>query len=362
MAWSIISEDILPVLQERLRHRCYCNSEHLFLDAPFMSALMKHFPEKKMCLAEYEENDEIVCAFVISYMSRFQAESFIPEVGQISAAYVSKSVGAKKLQTIIHSLFQKMPSYLLVFLIGYQDPDIVPSENFSEIKNVTIDTYASNTSIPGEYNFKDYWAERPKKVRKEIERIIRKLERENTTISYQVITTASELQAGLQEYARLESKGWKGQQGSAVEADNLQGEFYSKVLQNYIEQGQAKIHQLRFGDKVVASLLTIEDQRMIIVLKTTYDESLTKYSPGRLIDYYMLKDSLENTNKSIENYTSASALDQKWFPRVRGMYHVTVYRHGWLMQLSKLKTRLKSNKTNISIGCGWLKKFKGLAV
>ena len=341
MTWSVFKEDMLPVLQQRLQSRCYCNSEHLFLDAPFVSALIEYFPEQKMCLAEYEENNNIKCAFVISYMSKFQAESFIPEVGQISAAYICEDIETKKLQTVLQSLFTKLPDSLLVFLIGYQDPDIIASEKYKTIKNVTVDTYANNTSIPGEYKFEDYWLERPKKVRKEIERIIRKLEREGTTISYRVIDTASELQAGLNEYAKLESKGWKGHQGSAVKADNLQGEFYSKVLNSYIKQGQAKVHQLKFDEKVVASLLTIEDERMIIVLKTTYDESLTKYSPGRLIDYYMLKDSLERTSKSIENYTSASALDQKWFPRVREMYHVTVYRYGWLLWLSELKKKFK---------------------
>ena len=344
MAWSIYKDNLQDVLVQRLQERRFCNSAHLFLDAPFMSALLKYFPEQNMYLAEYEENNEILCAFVLSYMSTFQLESYIPEVGQISAAYICDSVEPAKLQKILQSLFPKLPATLLVVLIGYQDPDIIDSNKFLGVNNTTIDTYASNTSIPGEYNFEEYWADRPKKVRKEIERIIRKLEREGTAISYHVISESADLEDGLREYARLESSGWKGEQGSAIEADNLQGEFYARVLESYIEQGQAKIHQLKFDDVVVASLLTIEDERMIIVLKTTYDESLTKYSPGRLIDFYMLSASLsKDSAKSIENYTSASALDQKWFPRVRNMYHVTVYRYRWLLWLSHLKSRFSSN-------------------
>ena len=343
MAWVIYKDNFAEVLQQRLQERRYCNSTHLFLDAPFMSAQLKFFPEQDMCLAEYEEGGEIVCALVLSYMSKFQVESYIPEVGQISAAYVCDSIDPDKLQIILHSLFSELPATLLVLLIGYQDPDIVDGKKYSRVKNAVIDAYASNTSIPGKYHFDEYWAERPKKVRKEVERIIRKLEREGTVISYQVICENSNLQDGLREYARLESSGWKGKSGSAVKSDNLQGEFYARVLESYIGQGQAKVHQLKFDDVVVASLLTIEDERMIIVLKTTYDESLTKYSPGRLIDFYMLRDSLKEGNaKSIENYTSASALDQKWFPRVRDMYHVTVYRYRWLLWLSQLKAKFSN--------------------
>ena len=35
---------------------------------------------------------------------------------------------------------------------------------------------------------------------------------------------------------------------------------------------------------------------MIIVMKTTYDEKVSKYSPGRLLDYYMLQNVLSKND------------------------------------------------------------------
>ena len=179
-------------------------------------------------------------------------------------------------------------------------------------------------------------------TRKSIRRAIKKLEKEEITSSYQVVNTRSELQEALRIYGQLESAGWKGREGSAIEFDNQQGAFYYDVLNAYIDQGRAKVHQLKFGEKVVASLLTIEDEQMNIALKTTYDEAYAKYAPGRLLDYYMLQEMLKDgCQLKIENYTNASVEDQKWWPRVRDMYHVTVYRYRWLLWLRQGKAKLK---------------------
>ena len=98
---------------------------------------------------------------------------------------------------------------------------------------------------------------------------------------------------------------------------------------------------------MIASLITIENQKMIIVLKTTYDEKLAKYSPGRLIDYYMLKNTLTADNaKNIENYTNASIQDQRWFPRVRQMYHVTIYRNALMKILVLCKRKLTDQSSD----------------
>ncbi len=71
-------------------------------------------------------------------------------------------------------------------------------------------------------------------------------------------------------------------------------------------------------------------------------KGMSKYSHGRLLDCYMLQSLLVAGNdKHIENYTNASKQDQKWFPRVRQMYNVTIYRYGWAMQLARLKRKLQ---------------------
>ena len=345
MGWTLHKDDLPTIVQTRLQARQYCHADHLFLDSPFTVAMLKYFPNPDMALAEYEEDGEILCAFIISFVSPTQAGCFISTVSQISAAYICNSIRPAKMQKILRSFFTILPKSILVFSIGYQDSDIVDPALYKSIGNCLVDVYANNTSIPAGANFESYWSERSKSTRKGIRRAIKKLEKESIAASYKVVNTRSELQDALRTYGKLESAGWKGREGSAIEFDNQQGAFYSDVLTAYIDQGKAKVHQLKFDDKVVASLLTIEDEQMNIALKTTYDEAYAKYAPGRLLDYYMLQEMLKDgCELKIENYTNASLEDQKWWPRVRDMYHVTVFRYRWLLWLRLGRAKLKASR------------------
>jgi len=222
-----------------------------------------------------------------------------------------------------------------------QDPDLTDEEKFSNMKNAVVNQCANNTSIPPGMEFEEYWQQRSKSVRKDLARRMRSLERENIQVEYRVIDDEAEIDQGFDEYCRLEGAGWKGEQGTALTATNEQGMFYKRVMDGFALNKQAKFHQLLFDGVVVASLMTIENSEMIIVVKTTYDEDMSKFSPGRLLDYYMLKNLLTSSNQQhIENYTNASANDQKWFPRVREMYDVTVYRSPLVKQLAQFKQKL----------------------
>ena len=341
MAWTLYKDKLLEIVQARLQDRQYCNSEHLLLDKPFIVAMLRHFPDPDAVLAEYEEDGKIECAFIIS-LGKNKAGCFVSKVSQISAAYICNSVEPAKLQFMLKSLFSVLPKSILVFMIGYQDSDILNPKLFEQVKNCLVDPYASNTSIPAGVDFEKYWSERSKSTRKGIKRASGKLDRDGIAVTYNVVNTRSELAEGLRKYGELESAGWKGREGSAIDFNNQQGAFYADVLGAYVDQGQAKVHQLRFDNTVVASLLTIEDERMNIALKTTYDEAFAKYAPGRLLDYYMLQELLSgSSSKNIENFTSASVEDQKWWPRVRQMYHVTIYRYRWLIWLRDLKVLIQ---------------------
>lgn len=343
MGWTLHKDNLATIVQTKLQSRQYCHANHLFLDSPFTVAMLKYFPNPDMALAEYEENGEILCAFIVTLVSPTQAGCFISTVSQISAAYICNSIPPAKMQKILKSLFSVLPKSALVFSIGYQDSDIVDPSLYDNVGNCVVDVYGNNTSIPAGADFETYWSQRSKSTRKSIRRAIKKLEKEGMAASYNIVDTRTELQDALRIYGELESAGWKGREGSAIESDNQQGAFYSEVLSAYIDQGRAKVHQLKFDGKVVASLLTIEDEQMNIALKTTYDETYAKYAPGRLLDYYMLQEMLKDgCDLKIENYTNASVEDQKWWPRVRDMYHVTVYRYRWLLWLRRGKARFNN--------------------
>ena len=341
MAWKLHRENVPSLLRERLDKGHYSNAQHPFLESRFVQPLMEIFPHGREYLAEYEHNGQIVCAFVMSEYSKFTAASYVDGVCQISLTYIDPQLSASELERIVSSLFSALPKFYLAINFELQDPDLTDISKFQAINNAAVNVCAQNTSIPAGVEFAEYWGDRPKKVRKDLERRLRILEREGIQVDYKMHHEPETLEACFKEYCRLEGSGWKGEEGTALTETNEQGRFYKQVMANFMQSGRGVFHELLFNNEVVASLIAIENDEMIIVMKTTYDDELSIHSPGRLIDYFMLRHVLTvNNKKNIENYTNASAQDQKWFPRVREMYDVTVYRSAFVKQAAKLKQQL----------------------
>ena len=68
---------------------------------------------------------------------------------------------------------------------------------------------------------------------------------------------------------------------------------------------------------------------MLVALKTTYDESMSRYAPGRLLQYSFLELEFERaTHKVVEFYTNSTKETLQWASSSRDIYHVSLYRPG----------------------------------
>ena len=99
----------------------------------------------------------------------------------------------------------------------------------------------------------------------------------------------AQVPAAIADYGRLESAGWKSDTGTAVHPDNAQGRFYTALLADFITAGRGAIYRYWYGDTVVAMDLCIEGAEEMIILKTTYDESIRDTSPAFLMRHLGLR-------------------------------------------------------------------------
>ena len=72
----------------------------------------------------------------------------------------------------------------------------------------------------------------------------------------------------VREFGRLESKGWKAKEGTAMTGDDAQGRFYRAVLEYYSERNEGVIYQLRVNGEPVATDMCLTRGDMFIVLRT----------------------------------------------------------------------------------------------
>ncbi len=100
--------------------------------------------------------------------------------------------------------------------------------------------------------------------------------------------------------------------------------------------GKGRIFRYLFGDQVVAMDLCIERAGVLVVLKTTYDETVKVVSPATLMRHEILESLFEEGRLArVEFYGKAMEWHTRWTSEVRTLYHVNRYRAGWLRRASK---------------------------
>lgn len=325
--WQVISKseindhhwDIWQSLNDR-----FFNG-HPLLDVMFIRPLLDCFGGKNLYLAIHKNDHQVTAAILIERTGLGVWQLFSPSQSSIAPIIMDPNMDGKA-DFEIRNLAKELPG--AVWLIDFLklDPDVLDLQNYLKEDSWERLAYSKTVNINVEGDFDSYWSDRGKKQRQNINRPLKKLERQGLVPELLHITNYNEIEDAIKIHAELEGGGWKGKQGTAILKDNIQGKFYTQMLQNFAKLSGAYICQLIVHDRVIASLLNIYQNGMMVILKTSYCESMAEYSPGRLIDYLMLPAVFKNKAvKVIELYTNASSTDEKWATGSRELYHLNFY-------------------------------------
>ncbi len=119
-------------------------------------------------------------------------------------------------------------------------------------------------------------------LRSRLERLRRKMHREHA--AEQVLVEApADLERELQEGFAVEASGWKGQTGTAIVAQPETRRFYEEVSRALAERDQLRVNAIRLDGRLVAWDLCVLFAGRLHLLKTGYDESLSRLAPGLVL-------------------------------------------------------------------------------
>lgn len=94
----------------------------------------------------------------------------------------------------------------------------------------------------------------------------------------------------LEEALALESRGWKGEQGSAAGlSPQIQG-FHRDLFREPAHHQRLVLYRLQVSGKTIAFHYGIDLNRVFSLVMTSYDESFGEFSPGHLLTEEVLKD------------------------------------------------------------------------
>lgn len=224
------------------------------------------------------------------------------------------------------ALVRALPGFTLLLGVTQVDPHLDPRPA-SGSRTDSLD-YIDTARITVRGSFDDYWLARGKNLRANLKKQRARLQREGVATRLEVVRDPAAVAAAVADYGRLESAGWKAGGGTAVHADNAQGQFYRTMLEAFCRRGMGSIYRYWLGGQLVASDLCVEGGGCIVVLKTAYDEAV----PGALSPTLLMREDAcrllfgEARFGRIEFYGKVMEWHLRWTDEVRTLYHLNIYR------------------------------------
>lgn len=317
---------------------------HILLDSRFIEPLVRHFGSGKMLLAVRAIASEPGMALMEPGSPGFW-RTFQP--GQAPLGAILLGGNDHDPAQPIRELIRDLPGFALGFSVTQQDPDFTCFGNLNGSLPVETLNYIQTPRLTVTGTYEDYWKQRSKNLTHNLSRQRRRLKEQGSTLELFTDRKAEAVAGAIQEYGVLESTGWKGEKGSAVAADNVQGQFYREMLEDFCSCREAVIYRLRLNGKTVAGDLCIERNGTLIILKTAYDEAVQGLSLGLLLHQDIFRTVFnEGKIRVIEFYGRLHDWHTKWTSEVRTIFHVNFYRH-WLVGLARQYTKDILNVTSL---------------
>jgi CelD/BcsL family acetyltransferase involved in cellulose biosynthesis len=128
-------------------------------------------------------------------------------------------------------------------------------------------------------------------------------------VAYEMIAPdPGTVDALMHEVFEVESAGWKSRIGTAMQANERLGAFFSAYARRSAAAGKLRIAFLRINGKAVAVQLLVEDASRLWVFKIGYDELYARCSPGILLMHHVIHQSFERGVEAVE----LLGTNQKW--------------------------------------------------
>jgi CelD/BcsL family acetyltransferase involved in cellulose biosynthesis len=127
---------------------------------------------------------------------------------------------------------------------------------------------------------------------KELRRSVRRL----GDVGAILFTTATEpgpVAAALQDFFKLESRGWKGQAGTAAAChDDVRG-FITAAVAGLAADGKVAINRILIDGRAIALTITLRSADAAWFWKIVYDEDFAPYSPGVILTLAVTEELLD---------------------------------------------------------------------
>lgn len=292
------------------------------LSARFVSAALHEFSGPPKWMVSGTVGNRVAVAGILQKVGPAQWATYQPSQLPLGAWLMEPGL---PWEATLGSLIRKLPSLGLTCSISQQDPALIPRPQSTRRLRAADYIRTSYIDVGGE--FADFWGSRGKNLRQNSKKQRKKLSEKGFDPRLEIVADGAGVGRAIDEFIRLESSSWKRSTGSAVTDDSEQGRFYRRMMSDHVARGCGFVALWYAGNQVAAADLCIQDHGQVVILKTTYDESLQGVSPGQLMHEELFQYLFDVAKVArIEFLGRAMEWHQRWTEQERTLYHVTYFR------------------------------------
>ncbi len=127
-------------------------------------------------------------------------------------------------------------------------------------------------------------------------------------------------------FLSLESSGWKGSQGSAIVSSADATRFYALVTEYLKDVRCLRYYVLSVSGKAIAMHMGAVMNGVYYSPKVAYDESYAAFSPGQLLNQFVIKDLVQNGVRTFDFLGARSLWKCVWAPQVQEHSNCYIFR------------------------------------
>lgn len=168
--------------------------------------------------------------------------------------------------------------------------------------------------VEGVTNWEKFFAELSPKLRQNVRRQTRRLEREGA-IEFEEITDLRAFRRGLAEGLHLERAGWKGAAESAIACREDLSCFYRGMGERAMQHGWLAMHFLKVAGRRIAFSYGLRYREGIFLMKLGFDPSFAAYSPSILLLSQILQQAIAKGTHLVDLLGDDDTWKRRWAPQ-----------------------------------------------
>ena len=170
--------------------------------------------------------------------------------------------------------------------------------------------YSVGYKIRTDMGWEAYEKSRSKKFRKRMRAAYNKM-RKNGAFRIEAHTDTDSVEHLLNFLTRVTLRSWKVQAGSDIFNPAYKG-FWKMAFHDTLAAGQTTLWVLYHKDQPVGYEWSLHQGRRIIALKADFDEKYTRFSPGNLLAWHILRNGFEAGALEIDYLMGGGDYKKRW--------------------------------------------------